>query len=167
MRRASLLLMLAFWPTAGSAAPLSDFGWFAGLLDACWEGRFPDGETVHRQCYRSQYGHFMRGTAELGKDAGAGLEVQFEGDSIFAWNAAAGAIDYSIWGANGSYSHHRAHYVGDELHFPIASKEDADRVAYRSVWRQIDADRFEVRREVPDGDGWKVELRVEYRRVAR
>jgi hypothetical protein len=53
-------------------------------------------------------------------------------------------------------------FFGDELLFPVRSRKDPTVIAFRSVWRRIDTDTFEVRRESPDGAGWKTELTVVY-----
>jgi hypothetical protein len=50
--------------------------------------------------------------------------------------------------------------------FPVPSRADPATVAYRTVWRRLDADSFEVRRERPKGDAWATELTVVYRRTA-
>ena len=90
---------------------------------------------------------------------------RFFGDSVFMWDPKSGRIVYSIWGSDGSLSSHEAHYLGDELSFPVNSRRDPGKLAYRSIWRRIDGESFEVRREVPDGTGWRTELKVLYRKA--
>ncbi|MGB5103014.1 MAG: hypothetical protein WBO04_06790 [Steroidobacteraceae bacterium] len=48
---------------------------------------------------------------------------------------------------------------------PTLSKDDPGATSYRSVWRRIDADAFEVRRETPGGDGWNTGFSVVHRRA--
>jgi hypothetical protein len=143
--------------------PLARFGWFADVVGSCWEGRFPDGKTLHTHCYTSQFGQFIRGTATLVGEHD-GHPRQFEGDSMFAWNDKDRRIDYYIWGSDGSHNRLEAYYNGEELVFPVASKKDRSTVVFRSVWRRIDASSFEVRREVPADGGWKTEFTVRYER---
>jgi hypothetical protein len=143
----------------------ADFGWFASLAGSCWEGVFPDGRTRHRQCYATQFGRFLRGTAQLSADREGRAAITFEGDSVFAWNAERGGFEYTIWGSDGSLRGLAARYEGDELVFPVPARDDPSRIAYRSVWKRIDADRFEVRRERPVDGGWRSDLTVTYRRV--
>lgn len=131
--------------TQAHARPLGKFGWFADMVGACWVGT-----------YTAQFDQFIRGTAALAVD---GMD-KFSGDSVFAWDEKEKRIVFYIWGSDGSHSTHEARYIGEELPFPIRS-------AYRSVWRRIDAESLEVRREVPDGSGWKTQLTVVYRKVAR
>jgi hypothetical protein len=81
-----------------------------------------------------------------------------------AWNDKKKRIEYYIWGSDGSYSRHYAYYSGDELVFPVEDRNDPAKVAFRSVWRRVDPSSIEVRREVPEGEGWKTELTVLYRK---
>ena len=163
--RALMLSVALLATTAAPAAPLDGFGWFASLVGSCWAGSFPDGRTRHTQCYTSQYDRFLRGTAQLATEQDGATKEQFAGDSVFARDEATSRIVYYIWGSNGSHGRHEAFYEGEELVFPVQRKDDPAATAYRSVWRRIDADTFEVRREVPEGAGWKTELTVVYRRA--
>jgi hypothetical protein len=162
------LLVAALLGAAGGAPaqPLpADLGWFATLAGSCWTGRFPDGTTEHTQCYTTQFGRLLRGTATLAATKDGKRELRFEGDSVFAWDGGAKRIAYSIWGSDGSLRTLAAHYDGDELVFPVPDRADPAKVAFRSVWRRIDDASFEVRRERPHGDGWNRELTVVYRKV--
>ena len=165
MRALLALTALLTGAPAALAGPLEVFGWFASLEGSCWVGRFPDGKTQHSQCYTSQFGRFLRGTAALSVEQDGVMKEQFSGDSLFAWDAPTGRIVYYIWGSDGGHGRHEAFYAGDELVFPVQRKSDPAVTAYRSVWKRIDEDTFEVRRETPDGDGWKTELTVLYRRA--
>ncbi len=143
---------------------LQAFRWFADLAGSCWTGPFPDGKTRHKQCYSVQYGKFLRGTASLIVEQEGASRAQFEGDSVFAWDTASGQITYYIWGSDGSHRQLAAQFVGDELVFPVPSRKAPSEIAYRSVWRRISADVFEVRRERPAGGAWSTELTVVYKR---
>lgn len=162
-------LALAFL-TAGACALAhaqelpGGFGWFGSLAGSCWSGRFPDGKTTHRQCYSTQFGRFLRGTAALSTEKEGRPQVAFEGDSVFAWNDERKAIDYYVWGSDGSHRQLEAKYEGDELMFPVPARADPGKVAFRSAWRRIDGDTFEVRRQRPADGGWNTELTVVYRR---
>lgn len=159
MRKVACILLFSAASGAWAAeAPLAQFGWFADVVGSCWAGTFPDGKTQHTHCYTEQFGRFIRGTSVL--------SIGFQGDSLFAWNGAERRIDYYIWGSDGSHSRQEASYDGERLVFPIRSRKDPAKIAFRSAWKRIDANSFEVSREVPDGEGWKTELTVLYRRQA-
>ena len=142
------------------------FGWFGTLTDSCWAGTFPDGRTTHTQCYTRQFDRFVRGTATLAEQRDGAAHTLFEGDSVFAFDEATRRIVYYIWGSDGTHRRLEAQYIGDELAFPVESRNEPGRVAYRSVWRRLGRDAFEVRRERPDGNAWKTELTVVYRRAS-
>jgi len=146
---ACLLVVLSASVDAQAIDP--GFGWFADLAGSCWVGLLPDGETEHTQCYETQFHKFLRGAAVLKTQREGQWQPVFEGDSLFAWDETRKAIVYYIWGSDGSHRPLEARYVGDELSFPVPARADASKVAYRSVWRRIDPDTFEVRRERPDG----------------
>jgi hypothetical protein len=159
------LLTIALAGLAHAADAVPGFGWFADMAGSCWVGTFPDGKTEHRQCYTTQFGRFLRGTAELRVRENDKLQLVFEGDSLFTWDEGRRKIVYYIWGSDGSHRQLEAGFLGDELAFPVPDRNDATKVAYRSVWRRTDTDTFEVRRERPSGDGWTTELTVIYRRT--
>ena len=160
-----LYALLAAWPLAASAQNKpAGFGWFETVIGSCWAGVLPDGTTRHEHCYSTQFGHFIRGTSALTVQKDGQRVKQFEGDSLFAWDEKRKQIVYYIWGSDGSHRQLDAQYIGDELAFPIPSRADPGKVAYRSVWRRVDAESIEVRRERPDGAGWRTDLTVLYSR---
>ena len=168
-RRVVLLIGMAVACAARAQAPVAPapaaFGWFGELAGTCWTGTFPDGKTVHRHCYTRQFDRFMRGTAVLSATRDGELRPMFSGDSVYAWDAAGPRIVYYLWGSDGQHRQLEARYEGDELTFPVPARDDPSKVAFRSVWKRIDADTLEVRRERPAAEkGWREELKVTYRR---
>jgi hypothetical protein len=152
--------------SAAKAATPDGFGWFGNLAGACWTGTFPDGKTTHTQCYTRQFDKFVRGTATLAEQRDGAAQTLFEGDSVFAFDEGTRRIVYYIWGSDGVHRRLEAHYIGDELAFPVESRKQPGQIAYRSVWRRLGDDAFEVRRERPSASEWNVELRVVYRRIS-
>lgn len=162
--RALLLVCLAA-PLAAHAQELpAGFGWFRQVVGHCWSGLLPDGSTRHTHCYTAQFGTFIRGTSTLTRNGEGERSPLFEGDSMFAWDATKARIVYYLWASDGSHRQLEAQVLGEELAFPVPSRADPTKVAYRSVWRLADAESIEVRRERPDGDTWRTEFRVLYRR---
>ena len=156
---------LALVAHAHAQAQDARFGWFGSLVGSCWVGSFPDGMTSHTHCYTVQFDKFIRGTASLAVQREGQSHRTFEGDSVFAWNESKQRIIYYIWGSDGSHRQLEAQFIGEELAFPVSSRKDPNQVAYRSVWRRLGNDAFEVRRERPSGMGWSTELTVVYRRA--
>ena len=146
--------------------PPPDFGWFGDLVGSCWTGRMPDGKTEHTQCYTKQYDRFIRGTATLSIEREGKWRAVFAGDSLFAGEPSGQRLSYYIWGTDGQHRALEANYFGDgELVFPMPSRDDPSKIAFRSVWKRVDKDRFEVRRERPVSEKWVPELTVMYARV--
>ena len=166
LARALLLGVAFFMPAVSlSAQELpAGFGWFAAVANTCWVGQFPDGRTEHTQCYTSQFGKFLRGSAALATITDGRRNVTFEGDSVFAWDEASKRIVYYIWGSDGSHRQLSAEYAGDELHFPVPTRADPARLSHRSAWRRVDTETIEVRRQRPTGTEWTTELTVTYRK---
>jgi hypothetical protein len=149
---------------AEGTEPLSHFGWFADMAGSCWTGRYPDGKTTDTQCYSTQYGRMLRGTIKLhGMHAGQSVS-NFEGDSVYAWDAKSGKIRYSFWASDGTYGTAEAYLDGDTIVFPVSDPKDAMRVIARSVWRRIDADNFSVTRERLTDGAWQEQFKVTYTR---
>jgi hypothetical protein len=161
-----LCALLAAGPLVSSAEDRAvGFGWFDSVVGNCWTAVLPDGDSRHVHCYTRQFGHFIRGTSVLSSVKDGQDVVQFEGDSLFAWDESRKLIVYYIWGSDGSHRRLEAQYAGAELVFPVPSRADPGTVVYRSVWRLVDPDTLEVRRERPDGTAWRTEFKVSYSRA--
>jgi hypothetical protein len=142
------------------------FRWMRDLIGGTWEGKFPDGKTVHSQTYTSQFGRFLRGSASLSGDHG-GQMTSFSGDSVFACDSGSPNVVYYVWGSDGNHGREEAYFDGERIVFPVHSKKEPGKVRFRSVWTRLDADSFRVDREVPIEAGWKVTLSVTYHRARR
>jgi hypothetical protein len=145
---------------AGAAPAQAQFGWFGGLAGSCWRGEARSDGRSDEQCYRAQFGKFLRGTIKF-YSAG---KLTGEGDSVFAFDPQAKVVIYSQWSSNGGVGFGEATLEGDELIFQNRGPEGSDAPA-RSVWRRVDADSFRVSRERRSESGWNEESRVTYTRV--
>jgi hypothetical protein len=121
---------------------------FGGLpMSSAPAGHFP-GQQTGTHCYTSQFDP-VHPWDRLPAGEHDGHPRHFNGDSVFAWNDKDQRIEYYIWGSDGSRSKLHAYYSGEELVFPVDSKKDPSTVAYRSVWRRIDASSFEYAARCP------------------
>jgi hypothetical protein len=159
-------------PDAPPPDPMKRFGWFADLAGACWRTTLPDGVTRDTQCYEARYGRFVFGKITI--DAGpppspaAGAAASrhgFQGESIFAWDDAKGAITFTFWGSNGNFGHGEAYLEGAEIRFPGFGRRNAGGPETRSTWRRVDADAYRVAQEEKVGERWTEKWAVVYRRV--
>ena len=145
---------------AGAADPLEYLGWMKELAGACWQGTDAAGRTTDRQCYELQFGHFLRGTIEIG-DKPAG----FRGDSLFHRDPRTGRIAIVLWASNGLVSLSEAVVEGGAIRFVQPKVGDGPEV--RTSWTRQGPDAFSVVRERRDGEAWTATLTVAYRKVAR
>jgi hypothetical protein len=166
-RRSILGLALLFASGAATARaeqPAADpLGWFGELAGSCWVGSDASGRPTERQCYRRQYGRFVRGTIEISAASASG-ERAFAGDSLFVWNAEGARIDYDFWASSGGFGRGTARWEGAQLVFPPADGGEPDRPRLRARWERLDAGAFRVLRERAEGDHWRALPAVTYRR---
>jgi hypothetical protein len=156
-------------PSAPAQPPAPpDFGWLADLVGSCWSATLPGG-SLHTQCYSRQYDKFVRGVTTLSHEVDGAMRTVFAGDSVFAADARRRLVYYT-WGSDGSHRVLEARYEGDQIVFPFpAPRATPPLPGSRSVWKRIDKDSFEVRREKPgeDGKSWVEEVKVVYHRSAK
>lgn len=145
--------------------PLARFSWLRELSGACWSGTYPDGSMKDTQCYETQFGRYVRGTAELVPLVDNAPRPGHKGDSVFAWDAANDRITYFFWSDAGAFGTAEALVDGDRIVFPTPARPGTSAPPSRTVWSRIDADSFRVVREKKEGEGWKPTLTVTYRRV--
>jgi hypothetical protein len=159
----ALSTFLAVQEAPAGADPLARFGWLRDLAGHCWSGTYGDGKTSDTQCYKTQWGHFLRGTITLtGAHQGQAVS-DFKGDSVFAWSRKKERIVYTNWSSDGGYGGGEAFFVGAALVFPEPRKEGQPET--RTRWTRLGPDAFQVVREQRQGEGWKELLKVVYRRV--
>ena len=140
---------------------LAAFGWFADLANACWRGERPD-NRADVQCYSTQFNRYMRASVKFYQ----GTNVVAEGDSVFAWDAAAGVIVYNQWASNGGFGLGEIAIEGNDLVFRTRLP-DGSQAPSRAVWRRVDPDTIRVvrQRRSDQGEGWTEDVSVTYRRV--
>jgi len=160
MKRLLLASLLALAAVPASAQ-LSQFGWFAELAGSCWRGEPRSDGRSDEQCYRAQFGKFMRGSIRF-YSAG---KLTGEGDSVFAFDPQAKVVIYSQWSSNGGMGFGEAVLEGGDLVFQNRLPDGTDAPA-RTVWKRIDADSYLVARQRRSERGdWNEESAVTYTRV--
>lgn len=157
------LLAVTFAADAQTPPELAGFGWFADMAGYCWSGLHPDGKTNDTQCYSVQFGRHLRGTIKVsGPAEGTQPAVNFEGDSVYAFNAKTNRVQYTLWSSDGRYGTGEMYVEGDHAIFPPANLDSP--TAMRMVWLRIDAESFVVTREQRQEGVWKKVFEVTYRR---
>jgi hypothetical protein len=145
-----------------STDPLEPFGWFKDIAGSCWTGMHTDSKTTDTQCYSVQFGRLMRGTIKLIGTSDDNKPVNFEGESVYAWNPKTERVQYTFWANDGTYGTGEMYPVGDHLVFPPANVDSPG--ATRLVWQKVDADNFIVIRERRTEGVWSKVFEVTYRR---
>jgi hypothetical protein len=153
----SLLCLAAVAPAIEGAEPgATGLGWLRDLAGSCWRGEQADGSPADTQCYDLQYGRHLRGTIEVPGAAGEGPKLR--GDSVWSWDPAKQKIVVVTWASSAPLGILEATLHGDLVQFtfgPLA----------RSYWQRTGPESFAVVRERRDGEAWREERRVNYRRV--
>jgi hypothetical protein len=154
------ILALAFVLVAtalhGAEPPVAGLGWLRDLAGHCWRGEQADGAPADTQCYELQYGRHLRGTIEVAGSAGEAPKLR--GDSVWSWDAAKQRITVVTWSSSAPVGVIEAAMDGDLVRFTFGPNA-------RSWWQRTGPDSFTVVRERRDGDGWREERRVNYRRT--
>jgi len=149
---------------ADDADPAAALGWIGSLAGSCWRGEYAQGGG-DTQCYAWQYGRYLRGTIEIETTGRDGSPFRLSGDSVFEFDRRTGRLRYASWSDLGNLRLSEAYYEGDLLHFPDVKSKD-EKPSARQTWRRIDPDAYEVSRQRREGEEWKPQLSVVYRRVA-
>lgn len=157
---AALLLPATALAQAPAADAMSPFKWMRGLAGACWKGDHPDGKTSDTQCWQVQFNRFLRGTIKVSAGPAA-----FEGDGLFWWDAKNNKVGYTQWASNGFVHSSEAAFEGDKLVFLDRPKAGTSEVNGRAVWSRVDANTYQVSRELRDGPNWKPQFAVLYKRT--
>ena len=82
---------------AATQAPLPDhFQPMAFLVGHCWRAELGQ-HQVDTHCFEPLYGgRFIRDRHEV-----TGGRIPYEGETIYAWNAAENRVDYTYWASDG------------------------------------------------------------------
>lgn len=160
----ALSALLAVQEAPSGADPLAPFGWLKELAGHCWSGTYGgEVKTSDTQCYKIQWGHFLRGTTTLTGAHQGQAASDFKGDSVFAWSKQKQRIVYTNWSSDGGYGGGEAFFVGASVVFPELKKDG--RPETRTRWTRLGPDAYQVVREQKRGEGWKELLKVVYERV--
>jgi hypothetical protein len=125
----------------------------AFLVGHCWKGTFPDGKVTDEHCFSWIYGgKFIRDEHVVHN--GAGRPDGF-GESIYVWDAPTGQLQYLYIESAGGFSRGTVSSEADALVFPAATYSEKGEVqTYRSRWKRVGDDAYDVVTEFRHGDRW-------------
>jgi len=152
--RATALFAVAALAALGvrAAAEPAPYEPLAFLVGHCWKGSFPGGAATDEHCFSWIYGgKFVRDEHVVHRD---GKPDEF-GESIYVWDGAARQLQYLYIESAGGFSRGTVASEGDALVFPPTRYvEKGAEQTYRSRWRHVAADAYEVVTEFQVRDGW-------------
>jgi hypothetical protein len=165
IRAAATAAALAGGPVAHAAdLPEGAFGWMAELAGHCWTAAYPDG-TRDTQCYRTQYGRYLRGTIEIvaGGGRGSPQRPRYRGDSVLYWDPERSEMAVHYWSSAGSHGVSTGRIEGGTIVFAGLPRRDGTPPT-RTLWTQAGPDAFRVVRQRRNGERWSEVLSLGYSR---
>ena len=137
---------------AAEGAPANPYQPLAFLVGHCWRGAFPDGHVPDEHCFSWLYGGKFVGDVHV-VDSGGGK--QDRGESICVWDSVARQLQYLYIESGGGFSRGTVSAEGDSLVFPAAHYTDnGAEQTYRSRWRRVGADGYDVVTEISENNAW-------------
>jgi hypothetical protein len=140
---------------ADSPGPYQPLVFLAG---SCWKGNLPTAGQTDEHCFSWMYGgKFLRDRHTV-RSAG---QPDHLGESIYFWNSEAKQLEYLYVESDGGFSRGVVSVQSDAVVFPPTPYiEEGHTSSYRSRWREVGADAYEVVTEFQSGDSWKEGWRV-------
>lgn len=141
MKRFSLALLLVLAAASALAAEVrAELKPLEFLVGSCWTGAFPGGNVTDTHCFESVYGgqfirdrHAVRGGRP------------YQGETLYAWDAAKKKIVYTYWASSGGVSTGVVEPgAAGELVFPEEHSAGKQKRALRNVWTRQGDDAYEV-----------------------
>lgn len=151
MRRLSTLL-IALAASPALAAPEPALEPLAFLAGHCWKGTMPGAGDTDEHCFSWMYdGRYLRDRHVVRR----GDKTMYEGESIYYWNSLERRVEYFYVTAAGGQATGRMEVEGDALVFPVARLATGGKsLAFRSRWKRVGTDAYEVLREYETEKGW-------------
>ncbi|MBT8078108.1 MAG: hypothetical protein KJO31_05995 [Gammaproteobacteria bacterium] len=134
------------------------------LVGSCWQGTFPDGESVDTHCYRSFYGNAFIRDVHLVR----GKNPDYRGETVYQWDRNANSISYRYWNSLGGVSDGVAHSSDGMLFFPGERhvRDDGTVVVMQTVIEQTAPDKYVSTTEQQVDSEWKELWRIEFSRLS-
>lgn len=166
-RAAPLVAALALTAAAAAAGapPASPYEPLAFLVGHCWKGSFPGSTVTDEHCFSFIYGEkFVRDRHVVHHGGGKPDDL---GESIYLWDAAAQELQYLYIESAGGFSRGAVKSEDGALVFaPAHYTENGEEQVYRSRWRRVGPEGYEVLTEFEVKGTWTPRLRVQMQQVA-
>jgi hypothetical protein len=148
-----------------AAPPASPYEPLAFLVGHCWKGTFPGSPVTDEHCFSWVYGDkFVRDQHVVHHGDGRPDDL---GESLYLWDASAQELQYLYIESAGGFSRGTVTSEAGTLVFPPARyTENGAQQLYRSRWRRLGPDAYEVVTEFQVKGVWTPRLRVQMQQVA-
>jgi hypothetical protein len=149
---------------AGADAPAAGYQPLAYLVGHCWRGSFPGGAVSDEHCFSWVYGgKFVRDQHTVHHADGKPDDL---GESIYVWDTATQQLQYLYIESAGGFSRGTVTSEGDALVFPATPYvEKGVTQTYRSRWRRVGADAYDVLTEFLVKGSWTPGFSVHMQQV--
>jgi hypothetical protein len=148
-RVAGIALVLACVSAPASAQNANRLGWLNELAGSCYQGSNAAGAVVDRQCFREQFGRFLRASITRG--------ATYRGESVLGYSSDRTRLEVYAWDNQGHHAILTPTLANDELAFAGASGDT------RAIWRRSDG-AFSVIEQRREGSAWVDTGTTTYRR---
>ena len=158
---AALLAALALPAVAAAPGPYQPL---AFLVGHCWKGTFPASPVTDEHCFSWIYdGKFVRDEHVVHRGAG---QPDNRGESIYVWDTATQQLQYLYIESAGGFSRGTVTSEADALVFPATPYvEKGVTQTYRSRWRRVGADAYDVLTEFLVKGSWTPGFSVHMQQV--
>jgi hypothetical protein len=149
---------------AGADAPVAGYQPLAYLVGHCWRGSFPGGAVSDEHCFSWVYGgKFVRDQHTVHHADGKPDDL---GESIYVWDTATQQLQYLYIESAGGFSRGTVTSEADALVFPATPYvEKGVTQTYRSRWRRVGADAYDVLTEFLVKGSWTPGFSVHMQQV--
>ena len=131
------LAMAADQPTLRSG--LEPLGFLVGH---CWRGELPGGHDQDTHCFEAVYGgQHVRDRHEV-----IGSKGTYRGETLYSWDATAGAVSYTYWDSTGGVSRGIMRPAVDRLDFGDDRYRGPNgrEIRMSTAWRRVAGDAYEA-----------------------
>jgi hypothetical protein len=151
-------------PLLGAQAPApSNFRPLEFLVGHCWIGTFPDGKQTDEHCFEWVYDRKFVRDRHVVRPA-AGGAVQYEGESLYQWDAKAKHIAFNYWNVLGQMSTGTLEETAEGIVFPQKLESATGTTEMKTIWTRPVADSYHVWVGEKKGAAWKELWTMDLRR---
>ena len=127
-----------------------DFGPLETLVGHCWGGTFPDGKVTDKHCF--EWVHDRKFIRDRHVVSGG---EPYQGETIYAWDAAAKQLSYTYWNSAGMVIVGRVEFTPDGVVFPSHYSTPKGEVELKAVWTNLSEKGYRVTQSQRTDGAWK------------